>query len=87
MNEFYDEIMSHDKIYSLLFSPERSSAPIEDQIVELKTSRLEWWDKEKGDFIYTWGCIFGEYNRYSRDTYGKGWAFSKEEILEAWMKG
>ena len=86
MNEFYNKVMSHDKIYSLLYSPQRTSDPIENQIVELQTSRLRW-NNEKDEFVYVWGFPGPDYNLYTRNTYGKGWAFSKEEIMEAWMKG
>lgn len=38
-------VMSHEKIYSLLYSPCRiESDPIEKQIVEISTKSLRWSD-------------------------------------------
>lgn len=86
MTKLYDEVMSHDKIYSLLYSPQRTNDPIESQIIDIKTSELDW-EKDYQGFVYIWGWPGPDYNRYTMQTYGKGWAFTKEEILRAWNKG
>ena len=48
-------VMSHEKIYSLLYSPCRiESDPIEKQIVEISTKSLRWSD-DGTMFVYVWG--------------------------------
>ena len=77
-------VMSHEKIYSLLYSPCRiESDPIEKQIVEISTKSLRWLDAGTM-FVYVWGWPGPDFNRYSAKTYGKGWAFTKQEIIDAW---
>lgn len=77
-------VMSHEKIYSLLYSPCRiESDPIEKQIVEISTNSLCWSD-DGTIFDYVWGWPGPDYNRYSAQTYEKGWAFTKQEIVDAW---
>ena len=80
----YNMVERHDKIYSLMYSPQRVYwTDLQDQIVEIETSELEW-SKDHNTFFYIWGWPGSDYNRYTFDTYGKGWAFTKEEIIKAW---
>lgn len=79
-----EEVMKHDSIYSLMYSPYKlDSCPLEEQIVKIETSRLKWYKDEEG-FIYIWGWPGPDSNSYTRKTYGKGWAYTKKEIIEAW---
>lgn len=81
-----EEVMSYESIFSLMYSPILVSfRTLEDQIIEIKVSELEWFENKEG-FYYIWGWPGPDYNRYTRDTYGKGWAYTKEEIIEAWRK-
>lgn len=86
MDNFYNCVMSHDKIYSLLYSPNRCPGrSLNDDIEEINTKSLDWaWDKEC--FFYVWGWPGPDCNKYTQETYGKGWAFTKQEIIEAWGK-
>ena len=79
----YDEVNKHKEIYSLMYSPAKTSDPIEEQIISISTSRLDWND-EKTEFFYVWGWPGPDYNTYSKETYGKGWAYTKKEIINAW---
>ena len=82
MNDFYNSVMSHEKFYSLMYSPYLSKySPLEEQIVEVKTSDI-CWAKDGSSFI--WGYPGPDYNEYTPQTYGKGWAFTKEEIIQSW---
>ena len=86
MNNLYSDVMSHEVIYSLIYSPTKIDwRATDDQIIEIKTSELRWSD-DKEEFIYVWGYPRPDYNTYTRKTYGKGWAFSKNEIISAWLK-
>ena len=77
-------VLSHEKIYSLLYSPSRiDNTPISEQLFEVKTEDLDW-SLDHNSFIYIWGWPGPDYNLYTIKTYGKGWAFSEEEILRAW---
>ena len=79
-----EEVMKHDSIYSLMYSPHKlDSEPLEEQIVEIETSKLKWYLNNEG-FTYTWGWPGPDFNSYTRDTYGKGWAYTKKEIIDAW---
>ena len=50
-----DLVMSHEKIYSLLYSPYRvESDPLEKQITEISTESLRWSD-DGTTFVYVWG--------------------------------
>lgn len=80
---FYIEVMKHDYIYSLMYSPECLDEPLDKQIIKLRTDWLEWFQDQTG-FMYFWGWPGPDYNKYTPDTYGKGWAFTKEEIYKAW---
>ena len=80
----YNIVERHDKIYSLMYSPQRVYwTDLQDQIIKIKTSELEW-SKDHNTFFYIWGWPGPDYNRYTFDTYGKGWAFTKKEIIKAW---
>ena len=77
-------VVSLREIVMLLYSPCRiESDPIEKQIVEISTKSLRWSD-DGTMFVYVWGWPGPDFNRYSAKTYGKGWAFTKQEIIDAW---
>lgn len=79
-----EEVLQHKSFFSLMYSPVRvPHSSIEEQIVEIETSKLEWYLNNEG-FIYIWGWPGPDFNSYTRDTYGKGWAYTKEEIINAW---
>ena len=79
-----EEVMKHDFIYSLMYSSYKiDSCPLEEQIVKIETSKLKWYKDDEG-FIYIWGWPGPDANSYKRSTYGKGWAYTKEEIIDAW---
>ena len=79
-----EEVLQHKSIFSLMYSPGRATnLSIEEQIIEIKTSELKWYLNNEG-FIYVWGWPGPDSNSYTRDTYGKGWAYTKEEIIKAW---
>lgn len=79
----YDIVERHSKIWSFLYSPLRVPGTIESQLVEIEVSKLEW-ARHHNTFFYVWGWPGPDYNMYTWDTYGKGWAFTKEEIIKAW---
>ena len=80
----YTVVNRYDKIYSLMYSPTRTPFnSIEEQIIDIDTQKLDW-SKDHEQFIYVWGWPGPDYNIYSWRTYGKGWAFTKEEIIKAW---
>ena len=67
-----------------MYSPNRVDwRTLDDQIMDISTNSIDWTDK-KDKFIYVWGGPGPDFNVYTEDTYGKGWAFTKEEILAAW---
>lgn len=79
-----EEVLQHKSFFSLMYSPVRvPHLSIEEQIVEIETSKLKWYLNNEG-FIYIWGWPGPDFNSYTRDTYGKGWAYTKEEIINAW---
>ena len=80
---FYIEVMKHDYIYSLLYSPNRIHDSLDKQIITINTDCLDCFKDQTG-FFYVWGWPGPDYNEYTADTYGKGWAFTKEEIYKAW---
>ena len=86
---FYDWVMSHEKIYSLLYSPSRiDNTPISEQLFEVKTKDLDW-NLDHNSFVYVWGYPGPDYNLYTIETYGKGWAFLKKRFLglgKSWIK-
>ena len=79
-----EEVLRHKSIFSLMYSPVRAPyLSIEEQIVEIETSELQWFLSNEG-FVYVWGWPGPDSNSYTRETYGKGWAYTKEEIIKAW---
>lgn len=81
---FFIEVMKHDYIYSLLYSPTKiNSCSLKEQIIKINTASLEWFYDQTG-FFYVWGMPGPDYNKYTKETYGKGWAFTEEEIFKAW---
>lgn len=56
---------------------------VEDQIVKIEVSELIW-ATDKTEFFYRWGWPGPDINRYTIRTYGKGWAFTQEEIIKSW---
>lgn len=78
------EVLEHETIFSLMYSPTFvDSRSLEDQIVEIEVSKLQWYKNEEG-FMYVWGWPGPDMNDYTRETYGKGWAYTKEEIYNSW---
>lgn len=76
--------MSHEKVYSLLYSPVRiKNRPIREQLFEIETKDIRWGVSDDS-FAYVWGWPGPDINVYTAETYGKGWAFTEEEILKAW---
>lgn len=87
MKNLFELVMKHSKIYSLMYSPQRvNHLSLEEQILEIPVSALDW-NKDLQGFWYVWGYPGPDANRYDLTTYGKGWAFTKEEIIDAWAKG
>lgn len=79
-----EEVLQHEEIFSLMYSPYRVDyLPLEEQIQKIKTSELKWYKNEEG-FIYVWGWPGPDVNFYTRETYGKGWAYTKKEIIKEW---
>lgn len=80
----YYKVMRHDKIYSLMYCPNRiSSESLEDQIVEIDVKSIKW-RKDKKAFDYLWGIPGPDYNTYDASNYGKGWGFTKQKIIDSW---
>ena len=79
-----EEVLQHQTIFSLMYSPVRANhLSLEEQIVKIKVSELKWYLNNEG-FVYVWGWPGPDSNSYTRETYGKGWAYTKEEIIKAW---
>lgn len=71
-------------IYSLMYSPTRVEwIDLKDQIIEIESDKLKFTRDEQG-FFYVWGWPGPDSNYYDLSTYGKGWALTKQEIIEAW---
>ena len=86
INFLYKAVMKHEVIYSLMYGETYiDGRTTEDQIVIIKTEKLEWSENKK-QFIYVWGGPGPDYNIYTAENYGKAWAFSKEELVEFWDK-
>ena len=47
MNDLYNKVMSHEKIFSLMYSPYKTDSPVEDQILDIETSELRWSEDRK----------------------------------------
>lgn len=83
-NNYYNWVMSQDFIFSLMYSPSVDpSINIEEQIVQIDTKRLVWANDKK-TFYYIWGWPGPDFNTYTIQTYGYGWALTKDEIINAW---
>ena len=39
------------------------------------------WASDKKTFYYIWGWPGPDFNTYTAKTYGRGWAFTKDEII------
>ena len=79
-----EEVLQHKVIFSLMYSPDKVDfITLEKQIIKINTSELEWYLNNEG-FVYIWGWPGPDYNSYTRETYGKGWAYTRQEIIEAW---
>lgn len=48
-------------------------------IIEIETDNLSW-SKDEETAYYIWGWPGPDYNIYSRENYGKDWAFAKREM-------
>lgn len=83
-NYLYELVMRYDRIYSLMYSPTRiGDRSLSDQIIDIRTVDLCWYNDKTG-FWYRWGWPGPDVNLYTAETYGKGWALTKEEIFRAW---
>lgn len=83
-NNLYNTVMKHGRIFSLMYSPHLSNQMgIEEQIIRIFTSDLKW-TYDKSQFMYVFGWPGPDFNVYTAETYGKGWAFTKQEIIKAW---
>lgn len=52
---FYDWVMSHEKVYSLLYSPTKiDNKSVREQLFEVKTKDLDW-SLDHNSFVYIWG--------------------------------
>ena len=79
-----DIVMEKDFIWSLMYSPNKSKLlSLEEQILEIKTKELIW-AKDEQSFFWIWGYPGPDFNTYDISTYGKGWAFDRETILNSW---
>ena len=79
-----EEVLQHKVIFSLMYSPDKVDfRTLEEQIIKINTSELKWYINEEG-FVYVWGWPGPDANFYTRKTYGKGWAYTRQEIIEAW---
>ena len=79
-----EEVLQHKNIFSLMYSPFRAShLSIEEQIIKIKTFELKWYLNNEG-FVYVRSWSGPDFSSYTRETYGKGWAYTKKEIIEAW---
>ena len=47
---FYIEVMKHDYIYSLLYSPNRIPDSLDKQIITINTDCLDWFKDQTGFF-------------------------------------
>lgn len=70
-------------IYSRLYTGTVVNAdgtPTENNtIIEIETGNLSW-SKDGETAYYVWGWPGPDYNIYSRENYGKDWAFAKREM-------
>lgn len=82
----YNLVMNHKYIFSLMYNPcMDDEQTIKSQIVKISTCNLEWAE-DKSSFVYVWGYPGPDFNYYDIDSYGKGWAFTRHEIIKAWKE-
>ena len=82
-NNCYNLVMSQNFIFSLMYGPHLvPSIDLEDQIIQINTKDLVW-ASDKKTFYYIWGWPGPDFNTYTAKTYGHGWAFTKDEIINA----
>lgn len=82
----YYKVMLHDKIYSLMYCPYRiPSEPLEEQIREISVKSIKW-SEDRTEFYYLWGMPGPDYNTYDATTYGRGWGFTKQKIIDSWKE-
>lgn len=55
---------------------------LEDQIIQINTKDLVW-SSDKKTFYYIWSWPGPDFNTYTTENYGYGWAFTKGEIINA----
>lgn len=49
-------------------------------IVEIETKKFRYHKDDEETAYYIWGWPGPDYNIYSRENYGKDWAFTKQEM-------
>ena len=82
-NNCYNLVMSQNFIFSLMYGPYLvQNMELEDQIIQIDTKDLVW-ASDKKTFYYIWGGPGPDFNTYTAKTYGHGWAFTKDEIINA----
>lgn len=78
-NSFYEEVMSHKSIWSTMYGNAYWKRLEYEKLIEIETKKLSWF-KDKTGFYYIWGWPGPDSNRYTKEDYGKSWAFTKEEL-------
>ena len=69
--------------FSLMYGPHLvQNMELEDQIIQIDTKDLVW-ASDKKIFYYIWGWPGPDFNTYTTENYGYGWAFTKDEIINA----
>lgn len=66
-------------IYSRLYTNADGISEENNTIIEIETGNLSW-SKDEETAYYIWGWPGPDYNIYSRENYGKDWAFTKREM-------
>ena len=83
-NNCYNLVMSQNFIFSLMYGPHLvQNMELEDQIIQINTKDLVW-ASDKKTFYYIWGWPGPDFNTYTAKTYGYGWAFTKDEIINTY---
>ena len=82
-NNCYNLVMSKNFIFSLMYGPHLvQNMVLEDQIIQINTKDLMWAsDKKKFYYIWGWPSPDPDFHTYTAKTYGRGWAFTKDEII------